>query len=243
MAVSEENYQLILKYLNDDLNNQEMRQFKKLKHMSADFAREVANADAAPSALNSSIRNTRIHNGDLIESWEESTEFNRPFGWVLLALFAIVASLGALFLFNLSEPYDTDTLLVFDTYFEEFPVSVTTDDVMSDKGINLYIAGKYSEAIPFLRDLAVDPKHPVASLYLANAYIKVDDFTNAELTLESLLVDEETWYLAQHKYWYLGLIYTRQNRIALAIEVFRKLSFGGGLYARRSAEIVDLINH
>lgn len=240
MSVSEQDYELILKYLNDDLNNHEMRQFKKLRNTSEAFAREVENADGALYTLKVKSKVERVHHVEkVMQFFEEDSDGTKPFVWILMGVAVLIATVGIVVFFSLSQAYYPDSLHTFDVYYREFPVPITDDRSLDDLGVNLYVAGRYREAIPHLETLAVDPTRRIAKIYLANAYIKVNDFRSAELTLLSLRISDRSWHLSQHKYWYLALIYLKKGEDSRAVDIFQKLASAGGVYARQAAELAE----
>ena len=242
MSVSEEDYELILKYLNGSLNHQEMRQFKKLRSTSVAFAREVANANSVLLALNVEGNESRTREmGRLARMLEEDLEESKHVGWILLGVLSILASLGLVLFFNLSHGYLPDSSGTFDKYYKEFSVVISEDYSVNDHGINLYMAGRYREAIPFLKILSLESSYKISTLYLANAYIKVGDFNRAEEALLSLRISDGNWYLSQHKYWYLALVHLKKGNTDKSIEILSQLVSGGGMYARQSLELLDLL--
>jgi hypothetical protein len=135
--------------------------------------------------------------------------------WYVLSSAALVALLISVYLLK---PQSLNTNEIYTDYINRIELPSTINRSNSNDLEKLSYAKKlftnkeYSSAIDiFSKALKHDSKNSNIYIYLAISQIEINDFKNAETTLDSLL--ESNLIDAEKSYWFKSLLYVKSNQI------------------------------
>lgn len=246
MSDAEEEYQLIIKYLDGHLDEAEQHTFDQLMESSEEFRQEVANTETIIASLKVADRAKRFQ--DVKDAFEKLDSTNRKTHpqnirstWMIGIAAAIALLLVGYFsFFNNDTPANSKQL--YAQYFEPFPVEAggkRNSDQVVLKGIELYSQSKYAEAIPLLKELLINDTVAINRIYLANAYLETNQFSEAEILLKEIPIEELSTVMDRYAAWYLSLSFIAQNKLEEAKKHLQSLSESNGYYQEEAIEILD----
>lgn len=243
MSISEEQYQLIVKHIDQTLSDQEQQQFDLQVTESEAFRKELEQMQVLIAGVKAVEKAEEIaHIKDAFATFDQERKpvqkrSRRKLFQLGVAASVILMVCLAYFLRYAAAP---DPVAIYDHYYEVFPASAETrSGKRSLEALRSYENGQYKAAIPLMEALVQDSIDAVFPIYLANAYLQVDDPENAILVLEKGYSASDTAYSTQYYRWYLGLAWLKAGDQRRAREVFTRLSQQEGIYRQESKEILE----
>ena len=244
MSNSEEQYYLINKHLDQTMTDEEQHLFDTLMEESADFRKELEQVQvlvAGVKAVEKAEAIARIK--EAFVAFDQERSPTRKLTGRKLWPLGIAASLllmAFLAYFLLSETKPISPLAVYESYYEIFPADAET---RSGKGsleaLRYYEQGQYDAAIPLLEELSEDSGNALIPVYLANAYLQINNPHQAIQALENRISSTDSTYSSQFFQWYLGLAWLKAGDQQQALVFFGQLAKKEGVYQKKSQEIID----
>lgn len=248
MAISDEAYQLMMKYLDDELSEEEQLQFENLMEESAEFRQEVKHVDAVAATIFAQQKSSDI--AEISAVFDEfEKEDNVPLSGqrkVNRLVYAVAAGISVLlvatFLLFL-RPSNVSPDQLFAENYQSLPINVSSRNASElPEALELYRKGRYSAAIPLLEVLADDPGQRQSVIYLSNALLETGATEEAINTLKDLQVADNEVFLKQYRHWYLGMAYLKNNELALSRAQFEQLLKEGGIYREEARKLIEAMN-
>ena len=242
MAVTEEQFQLIVKHLDQSLSDTELKECDARLDSSEEFRKEVKIME---DIIDSSRAIERASEFEHIKNRFDQFDLERKqrsktirMYLSIAASFAILVICGIVYMNNAT----TNPQELFDENYEVFPVEsvVRNQSERLNTGLNLYKNKKYKEAIPFLENLK--GQRPVDKLYLSNAYIQVKQYHDAETVLRESLPLMNDPILLRYSHWYLGLTLLAQDKTEEAKSSFNKLADESGPFQNKAVRVLRTID-
>jgi len=248
MSISEEEYLLIVKYLDQSLDDQEKQAFDKTWTDSVEFRQEVEQMEALTAGLKAVEKQEEIT--EIKEAFREFEQEELQTSQVMISklpiVFSIAASISILVLFTYlffpgNKPVNSQS--IFNDYYEVLP----TNELMrngdeANNGLSLYSSEKYEEAIPVLLEFSDSSENVMIPLYLANAYLQTDRINLAIEVLKEYHSTGKNNFSYRLYRWYLGLALIKAKKLPEAQSVFNELADSKGIYKKRAIEIIKLLD-
>ncbi|MFP4025797.1 MAG: hypothetical protein ACLFVR_14835 [Thiohalospira sp.] len=110
---------------------------------------------------------------------------------------------------------------IFDLYYENYPSiinarsaeEVSQQELLTMQAFEYYDAQNYRKAVKQFKELlSFDTTNHLAIFYIAMAHIELEKYSDAEHYLTQL-VNNPNQIFWEQSYWYLSLVYLKQNKI------------------------------
>ncbi|MEL6557527.1 MAG: hypothetical protein AAFQ94_05040 [Bacteroidota bacterium] len=251
MSVTEQQYELIIKFIDQNLNEKEQVLFDTYLQSNEAFRIEVEQTEVLTAGLKAVEKANEIDRiKGLFDEFDAETNNQsvKQLNLRRLVLPGIAASIvllaAVIIFFNKKQPVN-DTLAIYQSFYQVFPA--TTEKRSGKEGeaaMRYYEAGEYSKAIPLLIKPDRDTDDLLTPIYLANCYLQVDKPDSAVSVLEnaSKKLDADTSFTGQFHRWYLGLAYLKSGKKKEAEDIFLSIAQTKGIYQEKSIEILELLN-
>lgn len=252
--------ELIERFLEDQLTEDEKRAFEARKQNDKDFKTLVSDMDLLLEGIKQSARKTSKQEklerlkffSEVVdmETEEENSEGEK--GKVVplyrkRSILAIAASIALLI--SLSAYFTRDQVplneRIYAAYFEPFDspgTGLTRSSSNTTEGLSLkaqaYLAydnANYTEAVSLFNKILSEKDDPIIHLCLGNAQLKLGEYDEAEATFNQML-NEHTDLVTQTR-WYLALTYLRENKMERAKSILWEVS-EGSTYGEKARKIL-----
>lgn len=245
MNIPEEQFQLIVKYIDADLAADEQPLFNELMLSSEAFRKELIQVELIISSIKAighaeNVKRVKniIKRYDLQEREKKRKKRRLPIR------IGIAASVSLILIFaylGINHQAADSREAIYQAYFEVYPVSSTfRNDSQLSEGLALYQQKEYEAAIPLLqKEAELSKDNQQAAIYLANAYLMTDQFEMAEEVLQGLHISEHKNLSDQNIMWFLGMAQLRLNKQEEAALQFRKLVNTEGYYSEDAKVILE----
>jgi len=249
MSISEEEFQLIVKYVEKDLSEHEQILFDKSLDTSPEFKEEVRVMEGLVAGVYANVRTNEFE--DIKNAFEKFEEEDKKAetsptkkGKVinLYKTIGIAASLTLILLVSYFVFFQSkvDHQEVYLSFYEPYPAyNLRSDGENENQGILNYRLNLYEKAIPFLIDALASENNQRYQLLLANAYMNTGAYDKANNILKSLAMDDRDKIMQQNASWYIGLLYLKTGRIEEAKSEFSKLISNGNSYKNQAINILN----
>lgn len=215
-----ESYQLnieVKEYLKAKIQLEEMKSDPQLENAEqlADMAFDFESADEEVAEAIPTVKRNRVS--------------KITYAVAIAASIAIVVSVGII-------PSNIDQDRLFDQYYQAMEASDFSQRGVSNAmysdialGINLYKEGNYRQSIDQFNELSSDADiRSEVQFFTALSYLGLEDYQNAQITLESL-VEVNQRYQAE-VLWYLSLISLKTGAFEKAYSHLQQLELYDGMY-------------
>lgn len=244
MRVPEEQFELIVKYVDADLQESEKESFEELVISSEPFRRELMEVEMIIESIKAIGHQQNVQRvKNIIHKLDAEKSTKKRKSRIIPIRLGIAASITLLTFFSyfISRSSSTGTKSIFKSYYEPYPsVRLFRNEVETSKGMQLYGSQQYKEAIPLLeaeRDQQKNDK--LLELYIANSYMMTGRYAESEKILKNSKAKTAETLIDQYIYWYLGLTLLQMEKKEEAATVFQKLSVDGGIYEMESKAILE----
>ena len=232
---------LINKYFEDTLTSEEQLMFKSILESDAAFAEQLTFEKQVRAAIHLQERLKIKQKLQIFENQQFKPQNLKKIGLVAASLLFILTSY---WVYNLSSK---NTEKIFANYYQAYPNTlapivrgVEEGDSLQFVAFELYEAKKYAESIEIFEKLYARNNNPSYILYIAICQVELQNFTTAISTFNKLQ-EEKNIDLKASSYWYLALIYLKQNDKAKATEYLQKLETFNNAYSQQSVEVLKKI--
>lgn len=250
MSVTEQQYELIIKYIDRNLNEKEQELFDSYFKNHEEFRVELEQTEVLTAGLKAVEKANEIDRiKGLFDEFDAEIE-NQPLrllnrrSLVISGIAASILFIAALiFFFNEGRP-SNDTLAIYQSFYEVFPAPTESrSGPEGETAMRYYEAGEYSKAILLLVQPGNDSDSLLRQLYLANCYLQTGQTENAISVLRnaSIELDKETSFTGQFYRWYLGLAYLKSGNKQDATDIFTSIAKEKGIYQEKSIRILKLL--
>ena len=240
-------YTYIEDYIDDDLNEDELKSFldeaKEDKIMASELnlRMEINNViqDKGFNELKDILEKQKITNRKNRSSIGIRREVMKT--WHMAAAsFALVIVAGGLWYILSNKPYTTEKL-VGKYYKPAQPIGQVrgqaTGNETLTKAFDLYKQNDYNDALNYFSSL---DNQITSKFYSGICYIELKKYDDAINSFKAVVNDNDNLYVEQAD-WYLGLIYLMNNQKKAAISQFNKIAVSDSYYADQAKEIVKYI--
>jgi predicted Zn-dependent protease len=242
MKITEEDLDLIDRYLNHRLTADETSLFSR-KKQEQDFFNELQQREATVKTIRNHF-DTELKK-DLLAQLDDKIIFDNnktKFVWYYTAAACLaIALLTGYFFLNKSSSASQE---IFLAYYKPYPaLSVTrgasnsSDDMAA---FDLYQSGNYAEAANHFNEILKKKTNIEVSILLANCYLQTNRPERALDVLNKLNAAQDA-VMQQHVLWYTALAYLKKGNRRDAVNEFEKLSLTGGVYSAEATEIINKI--
>ena len=161
--------------------------------------------------------------------------------WRIAATVVVAVGLSVLAINYFSSP-ELSSQQLAQAYFEPLSDAMTSrdeGDSLASRAMTFYNQGNFQAAIPILEQLVV-AKEPFAELYLAVAYMGVEDYAAARTIWDKLSVGDPIY--PNTILWYAALTDLALNEVELARPKLEQLTTGNSTFQKKAAEILERID-
>ena len=240
--------ELIEKFHNGELSNEELKEFESELQSNPEFKREFdLYREINDSILEDDVIELRNRLNSIQRMSTSDSHNNRirklyPNKWYLAAAaITIVILIGTFLISIISDSYSNEEL--FKKFYEPEDAVLITRSGNSDSDLDLIKAlqqfeqQNYKEAIPLLKKI---DNNVLSRFYLGIAYIETKNFSKAIKEFKGIIDHGDNLFIEQSE-WYLGLCYLMNDEKDKAIKDFRKIIKDNSLYKPEAEEILNKI--
>jgi tetratricopeptide (TPR) repeat protein len=227
---------LIEKYLDDNLEGDELTLFDETLERDEEFVREINDMELLIAGIRNSAKSTTIEeklarfdaNIKIMEDNEEPTIHNsilnferiKKYSWAIAAsiTLALVVSIS---LINIEQtPSHRKIYAEYYQPFENFGKKRAPENLTKDywkEALHNYDEGKYQQALDCFdkiivtdyKNLVNDPRYSLYKLYKGNTLMKLDRHQEAATLFEGIIQDDAG--MTMQAKWYLAMCYLYEN--------------------------------
>lgn len=236
-------FELIERYLSNDLSEEELRSFEERLKTDKVFAQEVENQRLTHKATDVFAQiKTKEKIKESYDAVLKSEKNNRR---TLLRIAAavvvlIIAGIGFFAPSNYSNQALVDSNL--ETYPDRITTMGTTPDEQLAAGMKAYNEKDFEKALELFSQLPETlPEKDLVDLYSGIALIETNQFENA-ITIFQQMIDSNSPQtdVAQ---WYLALTYLQSNDIENAKSLLNKIVSQNGYQSKNAAQLLKKLDH
>lgn len=224
-------FDLIEKYLTNEMSVKEQREFEELLKIDPDLMREfVLRKEVDNAVVEDDILNLRDKLGDIMnEKPTFSLKIKKPFIYTSVA--AVVVLLIMITNIHILPEKNQENINIFQSYYSPYPAIMSFRSVVDRteveeilyKAFCFYDEGKYEQAsIWFNKVLNIDDRNYMSQFYLSICEIEKNNLQNANEYLNDLILKKDHVFL-EHAYWYLALTKLKQNNFQDAESILEKV--------------------
>ena len=227
------------RYVNGEMNTEEVHLFKQRMRENGALAEEVHLHRDVLVGMN------QYFNLDLkrILQEEEARLKKKPFNfykWAGIAA-SIILVLGIAYLVFFTG--QTDPQQLYAQYYKPYPNIVTpaqrSGNEPANPALGLYEAGNYSEALTNIeQQMSAGSQAPYLVFYAGIAALNTDEESKAISYFEKVIARKDETFASPAK-WYLGLAHLKAGQKQKAVRTFKEIEASGNDYSQRAAEILQ----
>ncbi len=251
MGVMENKFDLIEKYLMNDMSAGEIKKFEKLLLEDADLRKEFSFRRKTNEAileddiieLRESLNEITLNkNNNGLVNFIESHRKNLA----IAATIIILISLSLSFLYPFRQSLDQ----LFNSYYNTYPALANVrslenneeSEVLINESFDFYEKYNYKKASElFCEVLILDNNNVVAQFYLALCELENNNFDKSEEYLSGLIQKKDHLFWEQ-SHWYLAMLYLKQNKKEKAKSVFKKIIDEEMVYKNEAKSILKKLS-
>jgi predicted negative regulator of RcsB-dependent stress response len=249
--------EIIDRYLNGELSEEELKDFNKLLESDLQLRRELS----LEKDLNKIILETDIYEfGNKVKATREAMLLQKPNPngfdktvrlrskkWYLLAasIIVLVGLLGYLYFLQNQQISSEKLFLQYYSKYHSDIAARSGDEISNDPfilGLNEYEDDNYNDAIRYLnQEINEDSLNFTAQLYLGISYMEKNNLDKAIDVFKSIINESGNMFIGQAK-WYLALTYLKTDDVDYREETKNLLSSiiqNKGDRAKEALELLD----
>ena len=249
---NEQQIELIEKYLEKTVTEQEVKEFEKL-HSEDEYFRDLYKITKAEiEAIKNTARKEFLDELKRIDSNLPEIKLSTPFPkrkmkWIGWSIAAAACMTGMILLVTYLRPDNTKkTDQIYAIYYQPYRNLITSYNRSDEKATTLkeqamssYTEGDYNKAIEKFKEIKAPEQDAAIHFYIANAYMATGKMDEARtnflwvLKADILFVDQTKWFLA--------LSYIKSNQLSEAKKLLFDLTNHENAYKARATEILNTI--
>ncbi|MEL6562751.1 MAG: hypothetical protein AAFQ94_31570 [Bacteroidota bacterium] len=247
MRVPEEQFELIVKYVDADLQESEKESFNELVISSEPFRKELLEVEMIVASIKAIGRQQNVKRvQNIIQKVDSKKETKRRRNRRLTVRLGIAASITLLTIFSffsINRSNLTGVKSIYESYYEPYPSArLFRNEAETSKGMQLYGSQQYEQAIPYLEaERKQQEGNQLLELYIANSYMMSGRFAESEKILNNTKATAAETLIDQYIYWYLGLTLLQMDKESEAMIQFRELAKEGGIYEKEATAILKAL--
>lgn len=114
-----------------------------------------------------------------------------------------------------------------------------SNEQLSSETVNLYLSGKYEEAIPIIESFfALNKNNGQVAMMLASSYLQTNQAEKAEDLLRRLQVDNNNDFYSEIIDWQLSLSLLKQSKVEEAKKLLREVESEKGYYSEKASTLL-----
>lgn len=242
MALSENDIEIIEKYLDQDLSPEELVIFET-KLSVPEFVAELELQKTALVALKAKDKASlkeELKQLHLKVKENQETPSPKSFSikyWAAAAVFLLFAvAIG----FYLNQQRSTQELYM--AYYQPYPADPMirgSDTNLFNEAMNAYRSKNYPNSIQKFEETLQQHQDSVRlHLFLGNSYLNQGQFELAEKSFKVAAQSQDV-FIKQHAQWYLALTYLKDKETASAIETLNRLVVVQGIYKKEAQLLLE----
>lgn len=227
----ENKFDLIEKYLMNEMSVREQIEFERLLKNDSDLMREyLLRKDINEAVLEDDVMSLRDNLDKIINDKPIKSRFIKN-SYIYSAVAAVIIIVIVVYSIYLIPHLGRDEKDVFQTYYSPYTAIMSfrsaTDQTEIEKilydAFNFYDERKYEAASDYFKIvLEKDNTNYMSQFYLSICEIEKNNFKRAEKYLNDLILKNDN-ILWEQSHWYLALVYIKQNENANAERVLKKI--------------------
>ncbi|HMM12578.1 MAG TPA: hypothetical protein PKE03_10840 [Bacteroidales bacterium] len=236
-----ENLERIERYVNHEMDENELWEFKKDLKNDPQLAEELALMQAMSVVSKAPQKIKLMKLMDDIKAEEEKKSravffSRRSLAYAASLLLLVAAGFG---LWHLAGNSGNEKL--FMAYYQPEPVSFAVRSVTmsSDEpvllGLDMFENRKYAEAIHYFSQ---SPNNPMGRLYSGLAQMELGEYGKAITDFKSILSQENNLFTDQAA-WYLSLCYLKTNKQKELMASLREIAAGRSVYKTKALKLMN----
>ncbi len=218
---------LIQKFQDDELNEQELATFKKRFEQDPVFAKEVKSFVDISATLQG-IKSYQNKQGQ-----SSSTPYRL---YMRIAAVVALLILSTVILFNKFGQKSSQEL--YQAYYQVAPWP--SDRSSSSMIQQLYLAGEYQNALDKIEE-QVPKVHTPSYFYLGNCHLRVGNQDMAKAIFTQIAKSDKSFYQKDAQ-WFVGLIHLKENNPSMARTYLQLVIDGDGKYQQQAQELLKDMN-
>jgi len=252
MPISEQEEELIVKFLNDNLSAEELSEFNALKEgkKASTFKNELnayKELHASLKAHNKVLFKEEIK--DVFAEMEKRNKTEKKSKIVYLNYYLAAGVAAAVVLFmvffvpNWLEGNQLTNEQLFAKYYKVLPVGNTVGiEVEGAVGIKLYKEGAYQEAKAPLRQLEEEGEYKIAAIYLGISFMELGDLKGASDQFTEVITNPNDPFYQQYARWYLALIALKNRENDNAKLLLQTIIENDELYKQEADKLLNSLH-
>lgn len=241
-------FHLIEKYLFDQMNEDEKKEFEILTKSDSSLEEEFEIQKSVFESANDEDLKKIYPALKLAEEKYLSGQTKKPpFRLIPIYRLAIVACIAFILIFswNFFSDSNNKSLELFTSYYEPYPMilSFRGKSDLIPQAVNSYNSQNYESVIKSMNQLIlIDSLGVIPNMYLGIAHLELGNFDEAIENFEAVS-NSNNPTLRQQANWYMALTFLKANEPEKAKSILTKLSMkeGADLYQESAKEILKQI--
>jgi hypothetical protein len=241
-SLSENDYLLIEKFINNELSNEErvlLNERRKDPAFSKELKLHQDTGDAIKEYHSKTLR-TELKQRVKEIPVSDLRARRRSIFMYWAAASVMVCAIAGYFILRSGSSSDKN---LFDSYFKAFPATIITrgnDDESSDAALKKYEKGDYEGAALIIQPLIekeknIEEKHKL-KLLLGNCWLKLNETHKAKKCFKEIMEDSDTQF-RQHGEWYFALSLLKNKQRDSSQLILDKIIHSNSIYARQADDL------
>jgi tetratricopeptide (TPR) repeat protein len=240
-------FEHIEKYLRGELPEREHKSFKETIEKDASIREKVENHRILirgielgfNQELKQLLQQKELENQQLIKKKFAGSRWL----YVTIAIAASISLILTTFFVFMDKPVNSEQIVA--AYYQPYPnveSPVNRSDQNKQHAYALYEQGNYALALDQFNQLFItDPSNPAPVFYAGICLLEMKQAASALSKFEDIESLDENKY-SRPAHWYKALTNLALKKNEAAVVIFIDLSSGDDIYAKKSAEILEMLN-
>lgn len=241
--LTDDEKQLIEKYLDGDITQEEMKEFEQKLQSSREFDDELRLQEMVKSAITASAKAKLKKELRTLLQKTRTEKVRKP---VPRRVYWIAASIVAIFSVTLvftqmNQPEER----LFKEFYSPYPITPSTrgDDLsLYINALVLYNEGSFQKALPLFEEIiGAHPEDFSAQVILGNCHLNLGDVETAKEVFQQVRKNG-TGQSKSEATWYMALILLKEEKNEEAIKLLDSLIVGQTIYSGRAEDLLIQMN-
>ncbi len=238
-------FEIIEKYLNNQLKGDELMSFKKSLHADTKLAEDLRLYQSINKSLSDTAKNKLYVTLNEIHLQNQSTGIIRYINHykvsAVAAAITILSAVGVLLVTMFNNPTNDQ---LYAAYFqpEQSVLSVRSAGVNMEQtiiqGMQLYEMKQFGAAVEMFN---LAPSNLLGKLYAGIALMEINNFEMAIDNFNLIIEHNDNLFIDQAE-WYLGLCYVKTNQVDQARQILNKIIVENTKYKKESLALLNKLD-